>query len=395
MSAFSQEILSVLAAAGKEKVDWPALEKTPLGGVLQGMAATMQNPEHHGEGDVYSHTKAVCEALIGLKEYRELSEEHRQILFLGALLHDIGKIRCTKRENGVLVSPHHCAVGALMARELLWRDFRLCGTKEKQALREAVCALIRYHSLPMFAAEDPKGERKLLKAASTGSLAKGFSLELLCLLEQADVLGRISKDSEGQLESIALCRLMAEELGCEKAPYSFASPHSQRAYYNGRITWRDQELFDDTRGEVILLSGLPGTGKDTWIRANCPGLPVISLDEIRRELGITPTEAQGAVVAEARQRARGLLREGRSFVWNATNVTAQVRANQISLFEQYGARVTTVFLETEWQEGLRRNAERQAQVPQAVIERLLSKLEIPEPFECTQVRWECAEKKDV
>ena len=152
-----------------------------------------------------------------------------------------------------------------------------------------------------------------------------------------------------------------------------------------RTKWKDQELFDDTWGKVILLSGLPGTGKDTWIRENYPNLPVISLDEIRKELGISPTDNQGRVISEGHERARALLRQKTPFIWNATNISSQIRSTQIALFEQYGASVTTVFLETEWEEGLRRNSERRAAVPPAVIERLLSKLEMPESFECTSV----------
>ena len=41
--------------------------------------------------------------------------------------------------------------------------------------------------------------------------------------------------------------------------------------------WKAQELYDDTWGEVILMCGLPGTGKDHWIRSHCPSLPTVWL----------------------------------------------------------------------------------------------------------------------
>ena len=56
--------------------------------------------------------------------------------------------------------------------------------------------LIRYHSYPPFAATDNNPERKLLKIASNGELAKGFTLRKLCILERADVLGRISNNAD-------------------------------------------------------------------------------------------------------------------------------------------------------------------------------------------------------
>ncbi len=383
-----QRLLSLIPLSASQAINWTGIASAGLDSVLSRMAATSQDPLYHGEGDVYTHTKAVCQALVHLDGYRRLPPQEQHVLFVAALLHDIGKTTCTRLEDGHLISPHHGAVGARMARELLWRTFGLCGTPEDQQFREAVCALIQYHSLPPHVVDDPDGEYKLLKAASVGNNAQAFTVDRLCLLEQADILGRVSANQAEAMEKTALCHVMATELGCATGPYPFPSLHTARAFMRQRTVARDVDLFDDTWGEVILLSGLPGTGKDTWIREQHPQLPVVSLDDIRRELRIAPTDNQGRVIAEAKERARVLLRQKTPFVWNATNTSAQIRASQISLFEQYGAAVTTVFLETAWDEGLRRNAGRSAAVPEGVIEKLLSRLEMPEPSECTRVIWE-------
>ncbi|MBO7292346.1 MAG: ATP-binding protein, partial [Clostridia bacterium] len=195
-------------------------------------------------------------------------------------------------------------------------------------------------------------------------------------------------DTEGSLEKVELCRMVAEEAGCLHGPYSFPNAYSQHAYFTGKTGWRDQDLFCDTWGEVILLSGLPGTGKDTWLSKNLPDLPMVSLDNIRERLRISPNDKQAPVVAAAQEEAREYLRKRQPFVWNATSLTVELRSNQISLFEQYGASVKTVFLETGWEEQLRRNASRAAVVPQPVIEKMLRRLEIPERHECETVLWE-------
>jgi len=140
---------------------------------------------------------------------------------------------------------------------------------------------------------------------------------------------------------------------------------------------------------VILLSGLPGTGKDTWIAENCPELPVVSLDDIRLELGIAPTERQESVINTATERAKALLRQRQPFAWNATNLSPMVRGRQVKLFEDYHAAVRIVYLETHWDEMLRRNASRAARVPEAVIGNMLATLSLPERFEAQWAQWCC------
>ena len=137
------------------------------------------------------------------------------------------------------------------------------------------------------------------------------------------------------------------------------------------------------------MSGLPGTGKDTWIRNNCPGLPVVSLDEIRVRLGISPGEAQGEVIREARRQAKELLRQHKTFAWNATDITSRTRKKMVDLFGQYQARVRIVYLETGWETGLGRNSARDREVPQPVIEEMLRNLEPPERLEAQAVDWIC------
>ncbi len=345
------------------------------------MKKTPQNPAHHGEGDVYSHTELVMEKLQTLPVFRSLSEEHQEILLLSAALHDAGKSVTTRMENGEWVSPHHSSVGAQRVREFLWRDCGLCGSSEKQRFREAVCNLIQLHSLPLFAFERPEGLTRLAKLAEAPA-----TVEMLCLLAEADVLGRIAPDVPQLLEKVQLTAALAEENGILHSPMQFASPVTKRAWFSGRNVYPGQSLYDDVWGEVTLMSGLPGVGKDTWIRENCD-LPMISLDEIRKELKIDPSENQGAVVREGRNRAKELLRRKQPFVWNATDLTQSVRAEQISLFEAHGAAVKIVYLETDWKQNTEQNRNRKAAVPDWIMDKLLGILQPPIPWEAREVQW--------
>lgn len=160
----------------------------------------------------------------------------------------------------------------------------------------------------------------------------------------------------------------------------------------GRPVNEEGTVTDEGRKRIYRMvpqtsmCGLPGTGKDSWIRANCPGLPVVSLDDLRLEMDVAATENQGQVVQAAREQAKALLRDKQPFVWNATSLTS-LRAQQIELFERYHARVRLIYLETAWEENLRRNASRPDAVPEDVIDRMLARLEPPERFEAQAVEW--------
>ncbi len=386
-----EDLLRLVSQAGSGNINWRGIE-TALSSFVIPMSRTEQNPEFHGEGDVWTHTKMVCEALVSLEEFRTLTQDRQQAVFLAALLHDVGKIPTTRWEDGRWTSPNHTLVGAKMARRFLWQDLGLCGTQEKQQFRETICNLIRYHGFPPHAIDDPQSKRKLMAIAANGEHCPMFTLELLCILCRADALGRICKragEERAMAEQVQLCEELAKESGCFGGPFPFPTQHTRYSYLSGMEIVPEVELYDDTWGEVILLSGLPGTGKDTWIRENCSGLPVISLDEIRGALGIAPTENQTKVVELARERARELLRKKQPFVWNATNLSPMVRSKQIGLFRQYHAASRIVYLETDWTEQLRRNGDREARVPEQVICRMMEELVPPEVKEAHRVHWYC------
>ena len=349
---------------------------------------TPQNPVFHGEGDVFAHTVMVCDALIHMDRFHCLDVKKQAELLLAAVLHDIGKARTTRWEDSTWVSPYHASVGSKMVRSFLWKECGLCGSLEAAQFRETVCMLICHHMLPVNLLRQPDPERTVRRTASVGEYAADVSWEMLCMLAEADVKGRLADDTEQCLERVELARLLAEECGCLTGPYSFANAASKHAYLSGRNVQPDQPLFDPCWGEVLLVCGLPGTGKDTWIRQNYPSLPMISLDEIRRETGAASTGEQGSVIRSAQERAKELLRARQPFVWNATNVTREIRQEQLGLFEKYGARVKVIWLETAWDTGLQRNAGRAEKVPPAAVEAMLEKTVPPYPEEAHTVIWQ-------
>lgn len=108
-------------------IDWNHIKSTVLDRFADGLRQTQQSPIFHAEGDVYVHTMMACEALESLPEYQELNELQQHILYVAALLHDIGKIPTTVFEFGDWHAPHHAPTGSRMARELMWKEYGLCG----------------------------------------------------------------------------------------------------------------------------------------------------------------------------------------------------------------------------------------------------------------------------
>jgi predicted kinase len=135
------------------------------------------------------------------------------------------------------------------------------------------------------------------------------------------------------------------------------------------------------------MSGLPASGKDTWIARHLADLPQISLDAIRQEVEARPTRNQGLVVQVAREQAREFLRAGRNFVWNATNLSREIRTQVIELLAAYDAHVRIVYVETSHAALFVENRTRDLVVPQSAIERMLGRWEVPDRSEGHDVEW--------
>lgn len=360
-------------------LDWPALQARFSW--LRAMGRVMQSPVYHAEGDVLIHTRMVTEALLALEEWRLLAPVDRQVLFASALLHDVGKPACTLVEGaGQVTSRGHARKGEKIARRLLWVGEEL-PAPAPFARREQIAGLVRWHGLPLQFLDKADPVRAVIEASQS------VRLDQLALLAEADVRGRVCPDQRELLEHVALFREFCQEQACYTAPRAFASEHSRFVYLRSAHGDPNYEAYDDTGFEIILLAGLPGVGKDTWLRTHLPDWPIVSLDNIRRELRIRPTEDQGQVVQAARERAREFMRQQRSFVWNATNITRMMRRRVVDLALDYHARARIIYIEAPFSDLLNRNRTRAENVPESVIYRLLDKLEMPDVSEAHRVEW--------
>jgi hypothetical protein len=309
---------------------WAEIERASIPEILdwaegqpwaQDMAACQQDTLWHAEGDVWTHTRLVAGELQRLDVWDALSHESQLKLLFTALFHDAGKPATTlvDPETGRLRSPKHALAGMEIGRSVL----RNLGSG--LAFREGVANLVRYHGRPPYLLEKSDPAREII---SLSWLVDHFLLYWFAL---ADTRGRQTAEMTRPEDTLHLWKMVAEENECFDQPYSFVNDHARFLFYRGALSSLHYTPREEYRCTVTLLSGLPGSGKDTWIAGNRPNLPVVSLDDIRTDIGVDATDDQGTVIQIAREQCREHLRAGRDFAFNGTNTMQQTRKRWIDL----------------------------------------------------------------
>lgn len=106
---------------------------------LNALVGCPQNPEHHPEGDVWTHTLLVVDAMAALCREHDITGNRRKVLMFAALCHDMGKPEALQDD---LSCPKHDTLGEGLVRSFLARM-----TNEKKVV-EGVAALSKTHMRP-------------------------------------------------------------------------------------------------------------------------------------------------------------------------------------------------------------------------------------------------------
>lgn len=357
-------------------MNWQELQKASIDDIVawaesqswcRAMAECAQDAEWHSEGDVWTHTKMVCQQLLQLEEWSTLTPHEQTVLTFTALFHDAAKPLTSEvdPETGRITSHKHSIKGEHLVRGVLRNlDCDL-------ATREQIARLVRFHGRPAFLLERPDPSHEVIR------LSWLVNNRLLYLFALADTRGRDTDSMTRPVENLHFWKLVAEENGCYYEPYKFANDHARFLYFRQEKPNLHYIPHEDFACTVTMMSGLPGSGKDYWLSHHRGDLSVVSLDDIRGELEVDPTGNQGEVVQLARERCREYLRSKTNFAFNATNLLKMTRQKWVDLFNDYNARIELVYVEPPFFSVLQQNKQRSKPVPEDVIRKLAKNCEPP------------------
>ena len=144
------------------------------------------------------------------------------------------------------------------------------------------------------------------------------------------------------------------------------------------ITIRDMFVVVRVRHKIIVLVGLPGSGKSTW--AAQQGAGVLSSDMVRALLtGSEETQTVNRLVfptlrflLEMRVKAGA-----KSTIIDATSLTAKERRAWIRMAESLDCDAEAVFFDTPLEICRKRNAARDRRVPDDVMDRFAARMTRP------------------
>lgn len=171
------------------------------------------------QGDVFTHTKCVCDEAATIARREAFSKEDTFLLVISALLHDVGKPATTFVKNGRIVSPGHDVVGEGLSRTFCEQ------LKFSQSNTDIISSLVRVHMYHCGGVSSRKARRLVHKFK--------IPYSLLWLLIEADHSGRPPLPKGLPVKAEQLKSLVEVELNRAKGPLVLGRHLIERGYEAG------------------------------------------------------------------------------------------------------------------------------------------------------------------
>ena len=166
-----------------------------------------QEPDYHPEGDVFTHTMQVVDAMAEIirreKDSFDLDSDTKRALMLGALFHDLGKAPKTIIDaNGRITSYEHEEAGVPLAQNIIRRLYKTDIQASKINQEDLILFLVSKHMTPILLHEDAlkginmtKGIRKFMYKC----IQNNVSIEQISWIVEADKRGRNAENKNKPL----------------------------------------------------------------------------------------------------------------------------------------------------------------------------------------------------
>ena len=301
------------------ELNWDYINSIPE---FNGLKRCMQTPKWHQEGDAWQHThRCVDIACEYAKTLTYWSTERRRCLLMAVQLHYIGKINTTEFKKGDWHSYGHEITGERIARGLLW--------DEPFEDRECVCSLIRFHMERCGLNRTANPLNKILRTSYD------VDMDMLYYVMMCDIDGSIPEDKS----TIETDKNIVETMSHFSRQGYYATIDSVYGVNQEQLTgnlFAERPLWGDFSElpHIYVMIGLPGAGKDTFIKETFEGDPVvICRDDIRVSLGyckegekIVGTREQEERVTEIfNDRLKQAASEGKTIIINNINLKKKYR----------------------------------------------------------------------
>lgn len=321
----------------------------------------------HKEGNPLNHTKLVVEEAIKLCKSKPFNWQYdSKVLITAALFHDIGKPLTTywSAEENDWKCKSHGAAGELITRKLLWN--------EPIPLREEICWLVRWHmQFHHFLEKSPDVQGKTIIR-----LGNGFApVFYLLMLNYCDSVGSICEGNDAETTKFRLEKIQEMVINFDCLEHNIKP---ERFNYDF---------------EVIFMVGLPGSGKDTYIKTHYPDYPTVCRDDIREELQngklegkklLFDKEGENKVTEICNELIEKYCKEHKSFVINQTNLKRKYRQDIKRLIYSHSLPwIKYVYVEAPSIDTCIKR--REGQIEPSIIKNMFDNFEFPDCDECNEL----------
>lgn len=361
-------------------IDWEFMESIPE---FAKLGECQQNPKWHSEGTALQHTKLAdekfrTEVLVGDDVFYELNDDTELLIIRAAIvLHDIGKgVTTSIGKDGNWHSYGHEIEGEKIARVLLW--------KEDIFVREMICSIVRYHMEPLRIFESKNWLSKMIEIGTR------IPWKFLYYVKMADLLGSVQNGINTlnqDLMKMDLIKTSAKALNIWDRTSTRNDLQPLVKYFNDRSIFPWKVDCDGKRPVAVIMIGLPGAGKNTWIENNLnqyPDAVQISRDDIRVELGFCKpgekylgnNDEEKQITEAYNSKLESAIKAKKNVILNNVHLKKKYRETAVSVLRKSGYYIEYVYVEAPTLE--ENYSRRDGQIKPLVITNMALAFEYPE-----------------